>query len=134
MPGAAAFTQFLSLWIKGHQCDLICMPQTQAHSAQRGWEVDVFLTGPMHGIFQLSSVQKAHFERLEAARPRRPGSREQGPVLRMAGQQPPPCVLAALLLCLLSLGGAIEIPMDRESWSLLPYSPISWMVGRPGDS
>ena len=32
----------------------------------------------------------------------------------MAGQ-PPPWAYTAVLLCALSLGGAIEIPMDRES-------------------
>lgn len=57
-------------------------------------------------------------EQLEAARPRRPGSGERGPVLRMARQPPPPSVHAAILLCLLSLSGAIEIPMDRESCSI----------------
>uniref|UniRef100_A0A452QSR5 Neurofascin n=1 Tax=Ursus americanus TaxID=9643 RepID=A0A452QSR5_URSAM len=68
----------------------------------------------------LSSVQEAQLERLEAARPRRPGSRERGPMLRMARQQPPPWVHAAVLFCLLSLSGAIEIPMDRESLSQPP--------------
>lgn len=63
---------------------------------------------------QLNSVQEAELERLEAARPRRPGSRERGPVLRMARLQPPPWVHAAFLLCCLGLGRAIEIPMDRE--------------------
>ncbi|XP_057364058.1 neurofascin isoform X7 [Manis pentadactyla] len=71
----------------------------------------------------LSSVQKAQFQRLEAARLRGPGSRERGPVLRMAGQQPPPGVLAALLLCLLSLGGAIEIPMDPSIQNELSQPP-----------
>uniref|UniRef100_A0A2R9A7N3 Neurofascin n=1 Tax=Pan paniscus TaxID=9597 RepID=A0A2R9A7N3_PANPA len=38
----------------------------------------------------------------------------------MARQPPPPWVHAAFLLCLLSLGGAIEIPMDRESLTQPP--------------
>ncbi|XP_057364061.1 neurofascin isoform X10 [Manis pentadactyla] len=41
----------------------------------------------------------------------------------MAGQQPPPGVLAALLLCLLSLGGAIEIPMDPSIQNELSQPP-----------
>lgn len=83
---------------------------------------------------QLSSVQEAQLEQLEAARPRRPGSRERGPVLRMARQQPPPWIHAAVLFCLLSLSGAIEIPMDRESRSILFFDsadmgPRSWRGG-----
>ncbi|KAK1329406.1 hypothetical protein QTO34_011590 [Cnephaeus nilssonii] len=62
----------------------------------------------------LSSVWEAESEQLEAARPRRPGNGERGSALRMARPQPPPWVHAAVLLCLLGLGGAIEIPMDRE--------------------
>lgn len=63
---------------------------------------------------QLNSVREAQFQRLEAERPRRPGCGVRGPVLRMAGQ-PPPWAYTAILLCALSLGRAIEIPMDRES-------------------
>uniref|UniRef100_A0A8D0XCY5 Neurofascin n=1 Tax=Sus scrofa TaxID=9823 RepID=A0A8D0XCY5_PIG len=68
----------------------------------------------------LSSVQKAQLQRLEAARPRGPGSGDRGPVPRMARQQPPPWVHAAILFSLLSLSTAIEIPMDRESLSQPP--------------
>ncbi|XP_032174092.1 neurofascin isoform X8 [Mustela erminea] len=71
----------------------------------------------------LSSVREAQLERLEAARPRRPGSRERGPVLRMARQQPPPWVHAAVLLCLLCLSGAIEIPMDPSIQNELSQPP-----------
>ncbi|XP_032734307.1 neurofascin isoform X11 [Lontra canadensis] len=71
----------------------------------------------------LSSVRQAQLERLEAARPRRPGSRERGPVLRMARQQPPPWVHAAVLLCLLCLSGAIEIPMDPSIQNELSQPP-----------
>lgn len=63
---------------------------------------------------QLSTVWKAHAERHKASRARGLGSWEQGPVLRMDRQQAPPWVHLALILFLLSLGGAIEIPMDRE--------------------
>lgn len=65
-------------------------------------------------FLQLSTVWKAHIERHKASRARGLGSREQGLVLRMARQQAPPWVHVALILFLLSLGGAIEIPMDRE--------------------
>jgi hypothetical protein len=68
---------------------------------------------------QLSSLWEAHLEQQEAAKPQGLGSREWGLVLRMARQQAPPWVNAAFLLFLLSLGGAIEIPMDRESCSVL---------------
>ncbi|XP_027467368.1 neurofascin isoform X12 [Zalophus californianus] len=71
----------------------------------------------------LSSVREAQVERLEAARPRRPGCRERGPVLRMARQQPPPWVHTAILLCLLSLTGAIEIPMDPSIQNELSQPP-----------
>ena len=63
---------------------------------------------------QLNSVWEDQFQRLEAVRPRGPGCGAQGPVLRMAGP-PPPWACTAVLLCALSLSGAIEIPMDRES-------------------
>ncbi|XP_019566974.2 neurofascin isoform X11 [Rhinolophus sinicus] len=72
---------------------------------------------------RLNSVQEAELERLEAARPRRPGSRERGPVLRMARLQPPPWVHAAFLLCCLGLGRAIEIPMDPSIQNELSQPP-----------
>ncbi|KAM6166510.1 neurofascin isoform 2-T2 [Erethizon dorsatum] len=73
---------------------------------------------------ELSPVPKAHVEQLEAARPRGLGSREWGLVPRMARQQPPPWVHAAfLLLLLLSLGGAIEIPMDPSIQNELTQPP-----------
>uniref|UniRef100_A0ABI7YDU5 Neurofascin n=2 Tax=Felis catus TaxID=9685 RepID=A0ABI7YDU5_FELCA len=72
----------------------------------------------------LNSVREAQLELLEAARPRGPGSRERGPVLRMARQQqPPPWVHTAFLLCLLSLSGAIEIPMDPSIQNELSQPP-----------
>ncbi|XP_070354006.1 neurofascin isoform X8 [Equus asinus] len=71
----------------------------------------------------LSSIQEAQLERLEVATPCGPGSRERGPVLRMARQQLPPWVHAAILLCLLSLGRAIEIPMDPSIQNELSQPP-----------
>ncbi|XP_049713919.1 neurofascin isoform X4 [Elephas maximus indicus] len=44
-------------------------------------------------------------------------------MLRMARQQPPPWVHAAFLLWLLSLGGAIEIPMDPSIQNELSQPP-----------
>ncbi|XP_069315330.1 neurofascin isoform X2 [Eulemur rufifrons] len=41
----------------------------------------------------------------------------------MARQRPPPCVHAAFLLCLLGLGGAIEIPMDPSIQNELTQPP-----------
>ncbi|XP_036297713.1 neurofascin isoform X11 [Pipistrellus kuhlii] len=41
----------------------------------------------------------------------------------MAGPQPPPWVHAAVLLCLLGLGGAIEIPMDPSIQNELSQPP-----------
>ncbi|XP_023422975.1 neurofascin isoform X4 [Cavia porcellus] len=73
---------------------------------------------------ELSSVPKAHVEQLEAARARGLGSRERGAVPRMARQQPPPWLHTAfLLLLLLSLGSAIEIPMDPSIQNELTQPP-----------
>ncbi|XP_036871156.1 neurofascin isoform X15 [Manis javanica] len=111
------------------------------------WDTGVVLPaadwkGPSSGVAgrrlnkaeALSSVRKAQFERLEAARPRGPGSRERGPVLRMAGQQPPPWVLAALLLCLPSLGGAIEIPMDLSQPPTITKQSVKDHIVDPRDN
>ena len=54
----------------------------------------------------------------KVSRARGLGSWEQGPVLRMDRQQALPWVHTALILFLLSPGGAIEIPMDREFCAL----------------
>ncbi|XP_032174101.1 neurofascin isoform X15 [Mustela erminea] len=82
----------------------------------------------------LSSVREAQLERLEAARPRRPGSRERGPVLRMARQQPPPWVHAAVLLCLLCLSGAIEIPMDLSQPPTITKQSVKDHIVDPRDN
>ncbi|XP_055225136.2 neurofascin isoform X9 [Gorilla gorilla gorilla] len=72
---------------------------------------------------KLSSVREAQLKQLEVTRPRVLGSRERGQVPRMARQPPPPWVHAAFLLCLLSLGGAIEIPMDPSIQNELTQPP-----------
>ncbi|XP_015842245.1 neurofascin isoform X11 [Peromyscus maniculatus bairdii] len=72
---------------------------------------------------KLSTVWKAHAERHKASRARGLGSWEQGPVLRMDRQQAPPWVHLALILFLLSLGGAIEIPMDPSIQNELTQPP-----------
>ncbi|XP_006887967.1 PREDICTED: neurofascin isoform X1 [Elephantulus edwardii] len=72
---------------------------------------------------KLSSVREVELERLEEARPRGLGAREPGLVLRMARQPPPPWVHAAFLLWLLSLSGAIEIPMDPSIQNELSQPP-----------
>ncbi|XP_032278156.1 neurofascin isoform X14 [Phoca vitulina] len=82
----------------------------------------------------LSSVREAQVERLEAARPCRPGSRERGPVLRMARQQPPPWVHTAVLLCLLSLTGAIEIPMDLSQPPTITKQSVKDHIVDPRDN
>ncbi|XP_052592882.1 neurofascin isoform X9 [Peromyscus californicus insignis] len=72
---------------------------------------------------KLSTVWKAHVERHKAPRARGLGSWEQGPVLRMDRQQAPPWVHIALILFLLSLGEAIEIPMDPSIQNELTQPP-----------
>ncbi|XP_028732379.1 neurofascin isoform X3 [Peromyscus leucopus] len=100
------------------------------------WEPGVFSpsadwSGASTGVAQsrpneaekLSTVWKAHAERHKASRARGLGSWEQGPVLRMDRQQAPPWVHLALILFLLSLGGAIEIPMDPSIQNELTQPP-----------
>ncbi|XP_043341584.1 neurofascin isoform X3 [Cervus elaphus] len=70
----------------------------------------------------LNSVREDQFQRLEAARPRGLGHGARGPVLRMAGP-PPPWACTAILLCALSLSGAIEIPMDPSIQNELSQPP-----------
>ncbi|XP_023103556.2 neurofascin isoform X16 [Felis catus] len=83
----------------------------------------------------LNSVREAQLELLEAARPRGPGSRERGPVLRMARQQqPPPWVHTAFLLCLLSLSGAIEIPMDLSQPPTITKQSVKDHIVDPRDN
>ncbi|XP_039321734.2 neurofascin isoform X17 [Saimiri boliviensis] len=72
---------------------------------------------------KLSSVREVQLKRLEVTRPRGLGNRERGRVPRMARQPAPPWVHTAFLLCLLSLGGAIEIPMDPSIQNELTQPP-----------
>ncbi|KAM5201847.1 neurofascin isoform 32-T33 [Hipposideros larvatus] len=83
---------------------------------------------------RLSSVREAELERLEAARPRWPGSGERGPVLRMARLQPPPWVQAVLLLCFLGLGGAIQIPMDLSQPPTITKQSVKDHIVDPRDN
>uniref|UniRef100_A0A8D0QBR3 Neurofascin n=1 Tax=Sus scrofa TaxID=9823 RepID=A0A8D0QBR3_PIG len=82
----------------------------------------------------LSSVQKAQLQRLEAARPRGPGSGDRGPVPRMARQQPPPWVHAAFLFSLLSLSTAIEIPMDLSQPPTITKQSVKDHIVDPRDN
>ncbi|XP_037680878.1 neurofascin isoform X13 [Choloepus didactylus] len=84
--------------------------------------------------FQLSSVREAELERLEAARPRGLGSREQGLVLRMARPPPPWLHAAFLLLWLLSLGRAIEIPMDLSQPPTITKQSVKDHIVDPRDN
>lgn len=69
----------------------------------------------MYFSSQLTSIGKAEeLQQPEVVRPCRRGSSEQEQAPRMARQPPPWLCTAAGILCLLSLGAAIEIPMDRE--------------------
>ncbi|XP_008974815.3 neurofascin isoform X32 [Pan paniscus] len=83
---------------------------------------------------KLSSVQEAQLKRLEVTRPRVLGSRERGQVPRMARQPPPPWVHAAFLLCLLSLGGAIEIPMDLTQPPTITKQSVKDHIVDPRDN
>ncbi|XP_013013349.1 neurofascin isoform X16 [Cavia porcellus] len=84
---------------------------------------------------ELSSVPKAHVEQLEAARARGLGSRERGAVPRMARQQPPPWLHTAfLLLLLLSLGSAIEIPMDLTQPPTITKQSVKDHIVDPRDN
>ncbi|XP_017915526.1 PREDICTED: neurofascin isoform X15 [Capra hircus] len=81
----------------------------------------------------LNSVREAQFQRLEAERPRRPGCGARGPVLRMAGQ-PPPWAYTAILLCALSLGRAIEIPMDLSQPPTITKQSVKDHIVDPRDN
>ncbi|XP_073904644.1 neurofascin isoform X14 [Castor canadensis] len=83
---------------------------------------------------KLSSLWEAHLEQQEAAKPQGLGSREWGLVLRMARQQAPPWVNAAFLLFLLSLGGAIEIPMDLTQPPTITKQSVKDHIVDPRDN
>ncbi|XP_069315337.1 neurofascin isoform X9 [Eulemur rufifrons] len=52
----------------------------------------------------------------------------------MARQRPPPCVHAAFLLCLLGLGGAIEIPMDLTQPPTITKQSVKDHIVDPRDN
>ncbi|XP_055091323.1 neurofascin isoform X6 [Symphalangus syndactylus] len=83
---------------------------------------------------KLCSVREAQLKRLKVTRPRVLGSRERGRVPRMARQPPPPWVHAAFLLCLLSLGGAIEIPMDLTQPPTITKQSVKDHIVDPRDN
>ncbi|XP_060220278.1 neurofascin isoform X13 [Meriones unguiculatus] len=83
---------------------------------------------------KLSTVWKAHVERPKASRVCGLGSREQGLVLTMARQQAPPWVHGALILFLLSLGGAIEIPMDLTQPPTITKQSVKDHIVDPRDN
>ncbi|XP_017454139.1 neurofascin isoform X14 [Rattus norvegicus] len=83
---------------------------------------------------KLSTVWKAHEERRKASRARGLGSAEQGLALRMARQQAPPWVHVALILFLLSLGGAIEIPMDLTQPPTITKQSVKDHIVDPRDN
>ncbi|XP_070623885.1 neurofascin isoform X3 [Bos indicus] len=110
------------------------------------WDAGVFLVsaagkGAPSGVKKrrlneaetLNSVREAQFQRLEAARPRGLGRGARGPVLRMAGQ-PPPWAYTAVLLCALSLGGAIEIPMDLSQPPTITKQSVKDHIVDPRDN
>ncbi|XP_043341598.1 neurofascin isoform X15 [Cervus elaphus] len=81
----------------------------------------------------LNSVREDQFQRLEAARPRGLGHGARGPVLRMAGP-PPPWACTAILLCALSLSGAIEIPMDLSQPPTITKQSVKDHIVDPRDN
>ncbi|KAL0608962.1 Neurofascin, partial [Plecturocebus cupreus] len=84
---------------------------------------------------QLSSVEEVQLKRLEVTTPRGLGSRERGRVPRMARQPAPPWAHAAfLLLCLLSPGGAIEIPMDLTQPPTITKQSVKDHIVDPRDN
>nr|XP_039321750.1 neurofascin isoform X27 [Saimiri boliviensis boliviensis] len=83
---------------------------------------------------KLSSVREVQLKRLEVTRPRGLGNRERGRVPRMARQPAPPWVHTAFLLCLLSLGGAIEIPMDLTQPPTITKQSVKDHIVDPRDN
>ncbi|XP_037593272.1 neurofascin isoform X17 [Cebus imitator] len=89
-----------------------------------------------HGSFrrELSSVQEVQLKRFEVTRPQGLGNKERGRVPRMARQPAPPWVHAAFLFCLLSLGGAIEIPMDLTQPPTITKQSVKDHIVDPRDN
>ncbi|XP_047376216.1 neurofascin isoform X13 [Sciurus carolinensis] len=90
--------------------------------------------GRLNEAEELSSAWEVHLEPLEVTRSQGLGSRELGLVLRMARQQPPPWVHAAFLLFFLSLGGAIEIPMDLTQPPTITKQSVKDHIVDPRDN
>ncbi|XP_058437887.1 neurofascin isoform X14 [Marmota monax] len=107
----------------------VCFPSTAWSRASSG----VARQG-LNEAEELSSAWEAHLEPLKAPRPQGLGSRERGLVLRMARQQPPPWVHAAFLLFFLSLGGAIEIPMDLTQPPTITKQSVKDHIVDPRDN
>uniref|UniRef100_A0A8C6HXK2 Neurofascin n=1 Tax=Mus spicilegus TaxID=10103 RepID=A0A8C6HXK2_MUSSI len=112
-PSSSRLTDLCALWQPG-----VFLPSADGSRASAG----VGKSRPNEAE-KLSTVWKAHIERHKASGARGLGSGEQGLVLRMARQQAPPWVHIALILFLLSLGGAIEIPMDPSIQNELTQPP-----------
>ncbi|XP_074241064.1 neurofascin isoform X31 [Saimiri boliviensis] len=94
----------------------------------------IFCTRSQGGWEMLSSVREVQLKRLEVTRPRGLGNRERGRVPRMARQPAPPWVHTAFLLCLLSLGGAIEIPMDLTQPPTITKQSVKDHIVDPRDN
>ncbi|XP_017380915.1 neurofascin isoform X15 [Cebus imitator] len=111
------------------------------------WDTGVFLpsaawNGVSSGVERrrlneakkLSSVQEVQLKRFEVTRPQGLGNKERGRVPRMARQPAPPWVHAAFLFCLLSLGGAIEIPMDLTQPPTITKQSVKDHIVDPRDN
>ncbi|XP_051003356.1 neurofascin isoform X13 [Acomys russatus] len=107
----------------------VCLPSADGNRASAG----VARSSPNEAE-KLSTVWEAHAERHKASRGRGLGSRQQGLVLRMARQQAPPWVHIALILFLLSLGGAIEIPMDLTQPPTITKQSVKDHIVDPRDN
>ncbi|XP_077878789.1 neurofascin isoform X2 [Ictidomys tridecemlineatus] len=117
-------TDLCATWDTG-----VCFPSTAWSRASSG-----VARRELNEAEELSSAWEAHLEPLEAPRPQGLGSRERGLVLRMARQQPPPWVHAAFLLFFLSLGGAIEIPMDLTQPPTITKQSVKDHIVDPRDN
>ncbi|XP_049626553.1 neurofascin isoform X11 [Suncus etruscus] len=84
---------------------------------------------------KLTSIGKAEeLEQPEVVRPCRRGSSEQEQVPRMARQPPPWLCTATGILCLLSLGAAIEIPMDLSQPPTITKQSVKDHIVDPRDN
>ncbi|XP_030110419.1 neurofascin isoform X28 [Mus musculus] len=123
-PSSSRLTDLCALWQPG-----VFLPSADGSRASAG----VGKSRPNEAE-KLSTVWKAHIERHKASGARGLGSGEQGLVLRMARQQAPPWVHIALILFLLSLGGAIEIPMDLTQPPTITKQSVKDHIVDPRDN